>query len=132
MRLTCIKPQSQDAFSRLFENDVFSWYPAVDVIEEKDHFILKADLPGLKKEDIKITVEAGVLTIEGERKADIETQDKQYHRLERAYGRFVRALDLGRQAEYNNIQANYKDGVLEVVVPRSEAAKPKHIDINVQ
>ncbi|MBF0570916.1 MAG: Hsp20/alpha crystallin family protein [Candidatus Omnitrophica bacterium] len=100
-------------------------------IEEKEQYILKADLPGIKKEDIKVSVENGVLTIEGERKTEAEHKDKHIHRFERSYGRFVRTLNLGTSVDQSKIRANYKDGVLELVVPKSEAAKPKAIDIQV-
>jgi HSP20 family protein len=132
MNLTNYKPQTPDVFDQIFSNDVFTWQPAIDVIEEKDRFTLRADLPGIKKEDIKVSVEDGVLTIEGERKTEKEEQGKQLHRIERMYGRFVRVLNLGNAVEYNKIDAFYKDGVLEVTVPKSEAAKPKLIDIRVE
>jgi len=115
MRLTPYKPNNNDVFNKLFDDDYFfglpvfpmserqasanSFYPALDVIEEKDQYVLKADLPGIKKEDIKVSVENGVLTIEGERKSEIEHKDKQVHRVERSWGRFVRTLNLGTSVE---------------------------------
>lgn len=105
--------------------------PALDVAEDKDKFILKADLPGLNKDEIRVSVENGVLTIEGERKSESEQKDRDYHRIERSYGRFVRSLNLGSAVDDGKITANYKDGVLEVTVPKVEKAKAKTIDVNV-
>ena len=147
MRLTPFKTQNNDVFNKFFDEDFFyglpvlpltdrqnsasSFYPALDVIEEKDQYVLKADLPGISKEDIKVSVENGLLTIEGERKSESEHKDKQIHRLERSYGRFVRSLNLGTSVDNSKIRANYKDGVLQLTVPKSEAAKPKAIDIQI-
>lgn len=148
MRLTTYRPQNNE-LNKIFNDDYFfglpvfpmtegraggangSFYPALDVIEEKEQYILKADLPGFNKEDIKVSVENGVLTIEGERKSETEHQDKQVHRIERTYGRFVRSLNLGTSVDNSKIRASYKDGVLQLIVPKSEAAKPKSIDIQV-
>ena len=147
MRLTAYRPQSNDVFNKILDDDYFfglpvfpmaerqpgnnNFYPALDVIEEKDQYVLKADLPGINKEDIKVSVENGVLTIEGERKSEVEHKDKHVHRVERSYGRFVRSLNLGTAVDNSKIRANYKDGVLMLHVPKSEAAKPKAIDIHV-
>ena len=147
MRLTTYRPQNNDVFNKFFDEDYFfglpvlplterqagnnSFFPALDVIEEKDQYVLKADLPGVNKEDIKVSVENGVLTIEGERKSETEHKDKQLHRVERSYGRFVRSLNLGTNVDNSKIQASYKDGVLQLTAPKSEAAKPKAIDIQV-
>lgn len=121
-------------FSSLAENQSAQggdWYPALDLLEEKDQYVLKADLPGIKKEDIKISFEHGVLRIDGERKSEVEHKDRQVHRIERSYGRFVRVINLGTDVDQNKIHANYKDGILEVIVPKSERSKPKSIDIQV-
>lgn len=107
------------------------WQPAIDVAEDKENFVLKADLPGLKKEDIHVAVEDGVLTIQGERKSEAEQKERGYHRVERSYGRFVRNLNLGTAVDESKIRANYKDGVLEITVPKAEKAKAKTIDVNV-
>jgi len=149
MRLTTYKPQSSDVFNKFFDDDFFyglpllplterqaahgngNFFPALDVIEEKDQYVLKADLPGINKEDIKVSVESGILTIEGERKSETEHKDKQVHRIERSYGRFVRSLNLGTSIDSSKIRASYKDGVLQLIVPKLEAAKPKAIDIQV-
>lgn len=107
------------------------WQPAVDVAEDKDKFTLKADIPGLKKEEIRVAIESGILSIEGERKSEAEQKDKDYHRVERSYGRFVRSFNLGSSVDDSKINANYKDGVLEITVPKVEKAKAKTIDVNV-
>jgi HSP20 family protein len=107
------------------------WSVAVDVIEEKDQYVLKADLPGVKKEDIKVSLEDNILTLQAERKAEAETQDKQVHRIERSFGRYQRTLNLGAHVDASKVQANYKDGVLELIVPKAEEVKPKSIDIQV-
>lgn len=107
------------------------WFPAMDVLEDKDQFIVKADLPGLKKDDIRVSCENGVLTIEGERKSETETKDKDWHKVERSYGRFVRSLNLGQVVDQSRIKAQYKDGVLELALPKTETAKLKSIDIRV-
>jgi HSP20 family protein len=107
------------------------WQPSIDVTEDKDKFIIHADLPGLKKEDFHLSVEDGVLTIEGERKSESEQKDKDYHRIERSYGRFLRRLNLGTALDDSRIQATYKDGVLEVSIPKVAKAKAKTIDVNV-
>lgn len=107
------------------------WFPAMDLIEDKDQYVVKADLPGLKKEDIAVSCENGVLTIEGERRTDAEQKDKNFHRVERSYGKFMRSLNLGHGVDQSKIRAQYKDGVLELVLPKIEKAKPKAIDIHV-
>ena len=107
------------------------WYPAIDVMEDKDQFTVKADLPGLKKEDIRVSCENGILTIEGDRRTETETKEKNYHKIERSYGRFVRSLNLGQVVDQAKIKAQYKDGVLELVLPKTERAKPRAIDIHV-
>ena len=107
------------------------WFPAIDVMEDKDQFTVKADLPGLKKEDIRVSCENGILTIEGDRRTETETKEKNYHKIERSYGRFVRSLNLGQVVDQAKIKAQYKDGVLELVLPKTERAKPRAIDIHV-
>ncbi len=122
-----------DAFSEAFNDSFFlgSLFPALDVAEDKDKYTITADLPGLTKEHIKVDFEDGILTISGERKYDSEQKEKNYHRLERSYGRFSRSLNLGHGVDANGIKATYKDGVLEVLVPKQEKAKVRPIDIQV-
>lgn len=114
---------------RQLTQDGKDWLPAIDVTEEKDHFAIKADLPGLNKEDIELSAEGTVLTIKGERKHEKEDEDKNFHRIERAYGQFVRRLDLGEPIDINKVKASYKNGVLEVTVQKSSDAQVKRIDI---
>lgn len=130
MRFITCRPQSSDALYRFFEDE--RWDVALDVVEEKEQYVLKADLPGINKEDIKVSLENGILTIEGERKSEAEDKDKQVHRIERSYGRFVRSLNLGTRIDDSKIRASYKDGVLQLNVPKAEAAKPKSIDVHVE
>src|SRR4051812_30357795 len=107
-----------------------AWVPAVDVYENNDHeFVLKAELPEMKREDIDITYDNGVLTLKGERKADLETSRENYHRIERQYGSFTRSFTLPATVEAARIQASYKDGVLTIRVPQRDDAKPKQIEI---
>lgn len=104
----------------------------LDVAEEKEGYTIEADLPGIKKEDVHLSFDNGVLTIEAERQSQTENKDKEYHRVERSYGKFVRSVSLGTGIDANAITANYKDGVLTVRVPKSEKAKPKSIAIQAE
>ena len=107
------------------------WLPAVDITEDDNGYIIKAELPEVKKEDVKITVENGLLTISGERKVEKEDKGKKYHRMERAYGSFVRSFRLPEDADNSKVTAQYKDGVLALNVARSEAARPKQIQVKI-
>jgi HSP20 family protein len=99
------------------------WAPPVDIYETDDAFVLKAELPGFRKEDVTIEMQENRLIIRGERKREEEVKEDQYHRLERAYGRFERAFWLPTTVDAEKIQATFKDGVLELRLPKSEAAK---------
>ena len=103
--------------------------PAIDVREEKDKVVVKADLPGLKKEEIDISVDGHVLAIRGERKIETEDKDKGYHRIERSYGSFQRSVDLGTAVDETRIKASYKDGVLDVVLPKAAQSISKRITV---
>ena len=105
------------------------WSPAVDVSEEKDHYLIKADLPGMRKEDIQIALENDVLIVRGERKSEDETKEKNYHRVERSYGVFERRLSLGNAVDQERIKASYKDGVLVIDAPKSAQAKARKIEV---
>ena len=108
-----------------------SWMPAVDIFENHDReYILKAELPDMKRDDINITFENGVLTLTGERKAEFDGNQGTYHRSERAYGRFSRSFTLPATVDANRIHASYKDGVLTIRVPQREEAKPKQITVD--
>jgi len=105
------------------------WEPSVDVYEDKDKITVKAELPGMKKEDITVALDGDTLTISGERKHEEEHKDKETYRSERYFGRFQRSITLSQQVDPRKIQANYKDGVLTVTLPKSEEAKPKQIEV---
>lgn len=106
--------------------------PALDVIERNGDFVVKAELPGVKKEDIDVAVENGVLTITAESKSEHEEKEgDRVIRQERRYGRYVRSLRLGKAVDEKQVKASYKDGVLELVLPKAEEVKPKKITVNV-
>jgi HSP20 family protein len=108
------------------------WFPAVDVYEDKDTLQVKAELAGLKKEDIEISLHDGYLTLAGERKHEAKQQDGEMRRSERWVGRFHRSISLPCRVEADKINASYNDGVLTVTLPKAEEAKPKHIPITVK
>ena len=110
---------------------VSEWTPLVDLAEDDKEYLIKAELPEVKKEAVKVTVENGVLTITGERKLEKEEENKKYHRIERAYGSFMRSFTLPQDAAGDKINAEFKDGVLKVHLPKSAEAKPKSIDVKV-
>jgi HSP20 family protein len=105
------------------------WIPAVDIVQEGDHYVVKADLPGMKKDEIEITLNGDTLTVSGEKKRETETKDDSRYRSERYYGKFSRSLVLSSAVDTNKIEAAYKDGVLSVTIPKSEEARPKQIKI---
>src|SRR2546429_5472696 len=107
------------------------WTPLADIAEDEKEYLIKAELPELRKEDVKVTVENGVLTISGERKFEKEEKKKKYHRVERGYGSFVRTFALPEDADANKVKAQFKQGMLEVHLPKNEKAKPKQIEVNV-
>ena len=108
------------------------WAPDVDIKETDKDIQLRADLPGMKKEDIDISVDEDQLVIKGERKFEKEEKDKDFVRVERSYGSFYRSFNIGVPVKSDQIKASYKDGVLEVVLPKSEAKKPKKIEVEVK
>jgi HSP20 family protein len=124
-------------FGRLFdsllgdysEDQVRQWTPAMDLVEGDDHFLLKADLPGLGEEDVAIEVRDNTLRISGERRSEHERKERGFHRVERAYGRFSRSLTLPEGVDGNAISARFDRGVLEVRVPKPEERKPRRIEI---
>lgn len=119
-------------FGRWPENANESWAPVVDIAETDGHIKVKAELPGMKKEDLKVTVKDSTLYISGERKQEEETKDKTYHRIERSYGRFCRTLSLPIEVDADKIKASYKDGILLVTLPKQESLKPKDIEVEVE
>jgi HSP20 family protein len=107
------------------------WNPAVDIFEEKDDVVIKAELPGMNKDDIDLRVENNVLTLTGQRKREKEVNEDGYFRSERAYGTFSRSFTLPTTVDVGKIAASYKDGVLTINLPKAEEAKPKQIDVKV-
>jgi HSP20 family protein len=105
------------------------WMPAMDLLESGDHFVLRADLPGLSEEDVKIELEDSTLTISGERKSEHESDREGYHRVERAFGAFQRSLTLPKGVDPEAVTARFDRGVLEVRIPKPEQRKPRRIEI---
>jgi HSP20 family protein len=110
---------------------VADWMPTVDISETEGEYLIKAEVPEVRKEDVKVTVENGVLTLQGERRQEKEEKGKRYHRVERSYGSFVRSFSLPESVDENAVKAEYKDGVLNLHLPKSEKVKPKAIDVKV-
>ena len=113
------------------EYDNAVWMPLTDISEDKDNFYLKADLPGIKKEDVKISYTDGTLSISGERNQEKETKDKKFHRIERSYGNYFRSFNIPTKIKEDKINAEFKDGQLTISIPKAEEVKPKEIDIKV-
>lgn len=134
-------PVLQNRINRLFEDffpDTFMegtkdmagvWNPVVDIYDTQDTTVIKADLPGLKKEDITINIEGDVLTLTGERNHDEEVKKENYYRRERAYGLFKREFTLPSTVDHEKIKADFKDGVLKIEIPKPEEKKPKTITV---
>jgi HSP20 family protein len=110
---------------------VAQWLPLVDITEDGKEYLIKAELPEVKKDDVKVTVENGVLTICGERKFEKEEKDKRYHRIERSYGSFTRSFSVPDDADDAKVAAEFKDGVLTVRLAKSEKARPKSVEVKV-
>jgi HSP20 family protein len=108
-----------------------SWAPAVDIYEQGQDIVLKAELPGVDPKDVDIRLENNVLTLRGQRKFENEVKRESYHRVERSYGSFSRSFTLPSVVDQANIKAEVKDGILKLVLPKREEAKPKQIEINV-
>jgi len=105
--------------------------PTVDIQETDDEFIVKADLPDVKKEDVKVHLQDGVLAIEGERHQEKNQTGKRFHRMEREYGKFVRRFAMPTEIDPDKVRAEFKEGVLNVILPKAPAAKPKVIDVKI-
>jgi HSP20 family protein len=108
------------------------WAPRVDIAETDKEFSIKAEIPEVKKEDVKVTVDNGVLTIRGERKQEKEEKDKKFHRVERFYGSFMRSFTLPDNVDESEIEASFKDGMLNLTIPKTKATKPKAIDVKIK
>jgi HSP20 family protein len=110
---------------------VAQWAPLVDIAEDEKEYLIKVELPEVQKDEVKVTVEGGTLTISGERKAEQELKDRKFHRVERFYGRFERSFSIPDDADEENVKAEFKDGVLRVRLAKSEKALPKQIEVKV-
>jgi HSP20 family protein len=131
----------RDEIDRLFESPLAEfarasqvlsgWTASLDLHEDKDSFVVKADLPGMKREDIEVSLHEGSLSISGERKSEEKHKDADVYRAERFFGRFQRTVALPTPVAADKVKASYKDGVLTITLPKTEEAKPKYIDVNV-
>jgi HSP20 family protein len=128
----------RDEINRLFESpfgdggresEFFGWAPPLDLYEDKDFLIVKAELPGMKKEDIEISLHQGSLIISGERKEEVQNGEAEASRAERFFGRFQRSMELPKPVDANKVTANYKDGILTVKLPKTEESKPRQITV---
>ena len=108
-----------------------AWWPAVDILESKDGYLIRAELPGMKREDFNLEVKDGTLTLSGERRFEEAANGVEYHRVERTAGKFSRSFSLPRTVNNSEIKATYRDGILEIHVPKAEEAKAKQIAISV-
>jgi len=131
-----------DEIDRLFESPLAEfartsqmlggWAPVIDLYENKDNFVVKAELPGMKKEDIEISLHEGALLISGERKREEKAKEGEVYREERFYGKFHRSFALPKPVAADQVKAAYKDGVLTVTLPKTEEVKPKQIEVTVK
>lgn len=108
------------------------WFPALDVAETKNEIVLKAEIPGLDPKDIDISLGEGILTIKGEKKQEKEEKEENYHLIERSYGSFCRSVRLPKEVKHDKVNASFKNGVLKIVLPKSEEAKKKEVKIKVE
>lgn len=109
-----------------------TWSPAVDLAEREDEYVLNVELPGVSKDDVKITLQDNVLTIRGEKKQEHESKERNYYRVERSYGSFQRSFTLPTTVKGDKIEAVYKDGILAVTLPKAEEAKRKEVEVKVK
>jgi len=127
----------RDELDRLFDapltrtSELLGWTPAFDVYENKDNLVVKAELPGMKREDINVSLHDGSLIISGERKSETHEEGTEVYRAERFFGKFQRVITLPTTVAANKVKAEYKDGILAITLPKSEEAKPKQIEVNV-
>lgn len=133
--LTTLRNRMDRLWTRMSTEDTSAladWAPTSDVIESKDEIVIKAELPGIDEKNIDIQIEAGVLTIKGERNAEKETEEKGYRRVERSYGSFLRSFTLPQTVEPEKVSAAFTNGLLEVHLPKKEGAKPRSIKVDVK
>jgi HSP20 family protein len=116
------QPQTMDEF----------WQPAIDIEENNGNLMVRAEIPGMNKDDIKVSVKEDLLKISGERKHENETKEKTFHRIERSHGKFERIIRLPSEVDADKVKASYKDGVLNVTLPKPESMKPKKIDVEIK
>jgi HSP20 family protein len=121
-------PRSRDREQSILTT---AWAPLVDISEDDKSYQINVELPDMKREDIKVNVENGILTISGERLREEEQENRKFHRVERAYGSFVRNFTLPQNVDSNKVNATYRDGVLRVSIEKSESARPKAIEVKV-
>ena len=110
---------------------VADWMPPVDIQETETEYLVNAELPDVRKEDVKVTVENGVLTVQGERKQEKEEKGKRFHRIERSYGTFLRTFTVPSDAEENKVAADFKEGILRVHLPKTEKPRPRAVEVKV-
>ncbi len=134
--LNSLQSEMNRLFDTVFEqpsggsrNVMRRWMPAMDLVESGDHFVLRADLPGMSQEDVNIEFEDGTLTVSGERKAEHGDEKEGYHRVERSFGAFSRSLTLPQGVDADGVTASFDRGVLEIRVPKPEQRKPRRIEI---
>ncbi|MBW2643466.1 MAG: Hsp20/alpha crystallin family protein [Deltaproteobacteria bacterium] len=120
---------SETPFARTFTE---SWLPSVDILETKDNFVVKAELPGLEAKDVNVSISGDILTVKGEKKAEEEEKDEHYHRIERYSGSFQRVFQLPSGVKADKIEATFDKGVLKVTLPKVEEAKKKEIEVKVK
>jgi HSP20 family protein len=113
------------------EDQNLVWMPSTDIAEYDERYEIKMDFPGLTKEDVKISYNDGQLTISGERKFESDNKDVKYHRIERSYGKFFRSFSVPNKIKEDKIEANFKDGLLTIILPKAEEATPKEIEIKI-
>lgn len=130
--------QLRNEMNRLFEsplngsfgNQLFNtWAPAIDLYQDRDHLVVRAEVPGMKKEEIEVSLHDGALTISGERKAEDKREEGDNYRSERFYGRFQRSVALPVAVKPDDVKASYKDGILTVTLPKAEEARPRQISV---
>lgn len=135
-----MRKEFNSLFERFFHGDLSdttsaftsAWIPAVDIAERENDFVVRMELPGVTKEDVKISMQEGILTVKGEKKQERESKASDYHRVERSYGSFQRSFTLPTAIKAENIDASFSDGVLNIALPKAEEAKPKQIDVKVK
>ena len=133
MRMRQMDRLFNNFFSRSFSDDDYpeiDWSPSVDIMEKESEYFLRAELPGLNKDDVKITLQDNVLTLKGEKKEEVKEENKNYHLCERKHGKFLRSFRIPTPVETKKIDASYNDGILTISLPKTEEAKPKEIEIS--